>query len=151
MQKLLTSGSSMPIRMRLCVVTSLVTLCFRAISLSTLASRHTQYIHVETYRSVNSMEIFILLSMRWHHHGWRERRDRREQSGGGLACVLNEQLVHDDNSCHGLNDGNSTRDNTRVVAPASSECPWCTIVLCGMLCLRYGCGRLKSDPVLRKK
>jgi hypothetical protein len=137
----------MPIRMRL---TSLVTLCFRAISLSTLASRHTQYIHVEAYWSVNSMEIFILLSMRWHHHGGWERRDRGEQPSGGLACVLNEQLVHDDNGRHGFNDGNSTRDNTRVVTPASSECSWCTIVLCGMLCLRYGRRRLKSDPVLEK-
>ena len=80
-------------------------------------------------------------------HGRREGRDGRKQAGSGLARVLDQDLIHDDEARHCLNDGHRTRDDARVVTTASGEHASRAVVLSGLLSLRDRRRGFERDPV----
>ena len=80
------------------------------------------------------------------HHCRRESGDGRQERRSGLAGVLDEELVYDDQAGHGLDNGDRARNDAGVVPTAGSEGTWGAVVLGRLLRLRDGCGRLESDP-----
>ena len=87
-----------------------------------------------------------LLSLVGHDHRRGQGCDGREQTGRGLARVLDEELVDDDQCGHGLDDGDGAGDNARVMSSASSEDSRGSVVLSGLLRLRDGCWGFEADP-----
>ena len=68
-------------------------------------------------------------------HGRRQRCDTRKQRCCPLSGVLDQQLIYDNECGHRLNDGHSTRNNARVVAPTGRQGPRRSVVLCSLLLL----------------
>lgn len=81
------------------------------------------------------------------HHRRGKRCNSGEERRGGLARVLDEDLVHDDQTRHGLDDRDGTRDDTRVVPAPSSQSSRSAVILGGFLCLRDRRGGFKANPI----
>jgi len=87
-----------------------------------------------------------LLCLLGHDHGRGQGCDGREQTSCGLARVLDENLVNDDQSGHSLDDGDSTGDDAGIVPSASGQGSRGSVVLGGFLRLR-DCGwGFEADP-----
>ena len=87
-----------------------------------------------------------LLCLLGHYHGRGQGCDGREQARCGLARVLDEELVDDDQCSHGLDDGDGTGNNAGVVPSAGGENSRGSVVLGGFLWLRDGGRRFEADP-----
>lgn len=87
-----------------------------------------------------------LLRLLGHDHGSGQGCDGREQGGCGLARVLDEELVHDDQRGHSLNDRDGAGDDTRIVPPAGGEDSGGSVVLGGFLRPRDGRWGFETDP-----
>ena len=68
-----------------------------------------------------------------HYHGRRESCNRRKQARCGLARVLDEKLIHDNDGRHRFDDGNGTRHDTRIVTTSGGQSPRSSIILSGVL------------------
>lgn len=60
-------------------------------------------------------------SMLGDHHGRRKSGDGRQQACCGLARVLYEKLIHDNNGRHGFDDGNGTWHDARIMTASGSQ------------------------------
>lgn len=58
---------------------------------------------------------------------------------------MDKELIQDNNGSHGFDNGNSTRDNTRIVTTASGEGTLCAIILGSLLGLGDGSGGFESN------
>ena len=92
------------------------------------------------------MSVRDLLSLIGHDHRRGQCGDRREQASRSLARVLDEKLVDDDQCSHGLDDGDGTGDDARVVPSAGGEDSGGSVVLGGFLRLGDGGWGFEADP-----
>ena len=90
--------------------------------------------------------VMDLLSLVGHDHRRGQGGDRREQASRGLARVLDEKLVNDNQCGHGLDDGDGAGDDAGVVPSAGGEDPRGSVVLGGLLWLGDGCWGFEADP-----
>lgn len=67
------------------------------------------------------------------HHGRGEGCDGRKQARCGLARILDQKLIHDNDGCHCFDDGDSTRHHTRIMTASGGQSPWSSIILSGVL------------------
>jgi hypothetical protein len=67
------------------------------------------------------------------HHGRRKGCNGRQQARRGLARVLVEKLIHDNDGCHSFDDGDGTRHDTRIMTASGGQSPWSSIILSGVL------------------
>jgi len=87
-----------------------------------------------------------LLCLVGHDHRRGQGGDWREQASCGLARVLDEKLVNDDQRGHGFDDGDGAGDDAGVVPSAGGENSRGSVVPGSFLWLRDGCWGFETDP-----
>ena len=87
-----------------------------------------------------------LLSLAGHDHSRGQGSDWREQASCGLARVLNEKLINNDQRGHGLDNGDGAGDDAGVVPSTGGENSRGSVVLGSLLRLRDGCWGFETDP-----